>query len=139
MTINKYTLIFIFSILIFSSCENKRDDNEEFGGMWQLVKWQDSQSKILADENSRIFYCVRLNLMKFYIPSEENYYLSKFKRTSDSIYIYQVVSYINDSIVNLTELAKYGVPEDGGFKIEHLSSDKMILSSYNNRLLFRKY
>lgn len=140
--IRKHLYIFILcSIAILSSCENKRD-NDSLAGFWQMVAWYDNSGNIKATKSDNIFYSVQLTLMKFHCLNDEynDYYLSYFNHKGDSLIIYRPVKYVNDSIVSLTDLSRYGVPEDGGFKIEVLNSESLHLSSKETgKLIFRRY
>ena len=46
---------------------------------------------------------------------------------------------MEDSLVSLTDLARYGVPADGRFHIDVLTNDLMVLTSSEGTINFRKY
>lgn len=138
----KYIVCLILSIVMLSACDNKRDNNGDFGGYWQMVEWRDSFDEVVATKEDRIFYSVQLNLMKFHKITDNyyDYYLSYFNRTKDSLIVYRPVKFTNDSIVSLSDLARYGVPSDGRFHIDVLNEEHMQLSSPETGVLFfRKY
>lgn len=138
----KRLYIFILcSIVGLSSCDNKRD-NDSLAGFWQMVAWHDTNGTVKATKSDNIFYSVQLTLMKFHCLNDEynDYYLSYFNHKGDSLIVYRPVKYVNDSIVSLSELSRYGVPEDGGFKIDVLNSESLQLSSKTTgTLVFRRY
>lgn len=141
----KSAIIFLSTIIsvILSGCENKRDDNGDLGGMWQMTCWIDENgNQIYPTSNSRIYYKVRKNLFMLQrIPEGINdYHQAYFKKTSDSIFLYHIWHYPDDTIANTKEILQYGFPENGRLHIIKLSSDKMILNSGDSiKLTFRKY
>ncbi|MBQ7180434.1 MAG: lipocalin-like domain-containing protein [Bacteroidaceae bacterium] len=135
-------LISILMVLALSACENKRDDNGPLGGMWQLTEWRSPEGTTLATKADQIFYSVQLKLIELRDYNDGtwgDYYLAYFRQTPDSLIIYRPVNYAKDSLVSLRDLARYGVPADGRFRIEALNRDMMILSSPAGTINFRKY
>ena len=129
-------------LLALSACDNKRDHNGDLGGMWQLTEWRSPEGTTLATKADQIFYSVQLNLIRFRDYDDGtlgDYYLAYFRHTPDSLIVYRPVNYAKDSLVSLQDLARYGVPADGGFRIDALSHDMMILSSPTGTINFRKY
>lgn len=125
-----------------SACDNKRDHNGDLGGMWQLTEWRSPDGTTLATKEDQIFYSVQLNLIRFRDYNDGtwgDYYLAYFRHTPDSLIVYRPVNYAKDSLVSLQDLARYGVPADGGFRIDALSDNMMILSSPTGTINFRKY
>lgn len=138
----KYIACVILSVVMLSACDNKRDHNGDFGGYWQMVEWRDNYDEVVATKEDRIFYSVQLNLMKFQKITDNyyDYYLSYFNRTKDSLIVYRPVKFANDSLVSLSDLARYGVPSDGRFHVDVLNEEHMQLSSPETGVLvFRKY
>ncbi len=138
----KFILTSILLSLALSACENKRDHNGELGGMWQLTEWRSPSGTTLATKEDRIFYSVQLKLIEFRDYDDGtlgDYYLAYFRHTPDSLIVYRPVNYAKDSLVSLQDLARYGVPADGGFHIDALTDDMMILSSPSGTINFRKY
>ena len=139
----KYIFFFVavmVSAVIFSSCD-KLECNGALDGQWQLTEWKSPTGELLADKQARIFYNFQLQMMTFQIG--DKWQSSSFENTGTSLRVYDPLNYIGggrEEILPMTDLAKYGVPEDGIMKIEKLTSGTMILSS-NQRgtLTFRKY
>ena len=124
------------------SCENKRDHNGDLGGMWQLLEWRDAQGQVVKDKYSRIFYSVQLQLIRLRDHNDHgDYYQCYFRHTPDSLVIYRPTLYsAKDSLVDMSHLARFGVPSDGAFRIQVLNSDRMVLTSADTlTLVFRKY
>lgn len=143
--INMKKLIFFLGVICFSlswtACETKYDANGDLDGMWQMLRWYDKQTaEVVADKNDGIYYCVQLKLMKF-VTSENaiNYYLAYFNRQKDSLTIGKIVHYPTDSVCPMSVLEPFGVPADGRFHIDALTSDRMTLSTDAVELTFRKY
>lgn len=128
-------------VLLAGACETKYDQNGDLDGMWQMLRWEDTaDNRVHADKQDGIYYCFQLNLMKIWKSDNmQFYYLSKFTHKQDSLYIHEVYSYPGDSVRAIKDMAPYGVPSGGKFRIESLSSDKMTLSNGTTRLTFRKY
>ena len=134
-------LVLLLSAML-CSCENKRDHNGDLGGMWQLTEWRDAQNQVVKDKYSRIFYSVQLQLIRLRDYHDVgDYYQCYFRHTPDSLVIYRPTLYsAKDSLVSIGDLARYGVPADGGFRILVLNSDHMVLTSADTlTLTFRKY
>lgn len=124
------------------SCENKRDHNGDLGGMWQLLEWRNAQNQVVKDKHSRIFYSVQLQLIRLRDYHDAGqYYQCYFRHTPDSLIIYRPTYYsAKDSLVSMSDLLRFGVPADGGFRILSLHSDRMVLTSADTlTLVFRKY
>lgn len=131
--------LFVFVSNLFVCCD-KMDDNGAFGGMWQMTEWKHiPDGEILADKYSGIYWSVQLDLMQFGLGHTTGFFLARFKRTSDSLFIGTVYSRPNDDIVGYDAIAKYGVPNDGKFAIDKLSHSALVLRSKDAVLTFRKY
>ena len=78
------------------------------------------------------------------LPGEsESYFLTYYRQTSDSIIINKDKIFNNaerDTVFHdVSDIRKYGVPSNGRLHIDVLNSDKMVLSSEEGTLRFRKY
>ena len=121
----------------FTSCD-KVENNGKFAGMWQLTEWKHlPDGRIEKGKESRIYYCVQLDLMEF--RGAGSSYLSRFRRTADSLLIGTVYHGPKDDIVGYEELAKYGVPGNGKFALDKLTSTSLVLRSDTAQLTFRKF
>ena len=132
----------IILLLALSACDNKRDHNGDLGGMWQLTEWRSPDGTTLATKEDQIFYSLQLNLIRFRDYDDGtwgDYYLAYFRHTPDSLIVYRPVNYAKDSLVSLTDLARYGVPANGRFHIDVLTNDLMVLTSSEGAINFRKY
>ncbi len=120
------------------SCENMRDHNGDLGGMWQLLEWKKDTTVVATNEDG-IYYHFELKLMELRHLGDGYYYLARFTHTNDSLIVGEVYSQPFDSIVSISDLKKFGVPEDGRFHVDALSDSRMILSSEEGTMKFRKY
>lgn len=137
---NSITRILLVATLLLGmgSCD-KMEDNGNFAGLWYLNEWKSlPDGEIKADKQNRIFYAVQLDLMNFRGGGHGSY-LSRFRRTTDSLFIGTVYHGSKDEIVDITELAPFGVPADGKFAIDKLSKQTLVLRSDDAVLTFRKY
>lgn len=142
-----YCILALFLLALFSNCENKRDDSGTLGGMWQLVEWRNTDGSIVYDKpHTTIYYKIRSNLLMLQeLPGEsENYFLTYYHNTVDSIIINKPYKIVNnaelDTVLHPIEvLRKYGIPNNGRLHIDVLNSDKMVLSGEEGILRFRKY
>lgn len=142
MSLRKSSILLILLLLLtLFSCENKRDNNGDLGGNWQLLEWRDAQNQVVKDKTSRIFYAIHKNLFQFKDAAyyTNGYYLSYFKHTPDSLIFYHIVNYPTDTLATPEALAPYGVPESGRLHIDRLDADNMVLSEKDRVLVFRKY
>ncbi len=132
--------LFIITAVLFClfSCENMRDHNGDLGGMWQLLEWKRDTTVVATNEDG-IYYHFELKLMKLQHIGDGYHYLARFTHTHDSLIVGEVYSQPFDSIVSISELKKFGVPEDGRFHVDALSDSHMILSSEEGTMKFRKY
>ena len=124
------------------SCENKRDDNGDLGGMWQMTEWRDNAGEVVATQDDQIYLAFRNQLARFYkMPrGTVNYFLSYFRRDGDSIRFYHIVNYPTDTIGTNRELLPYGIASSAAMKIEKLSDERLILSNQETgRITYRKY
>lgn len=144
-----YSIVSLISLVLFASCENKRDNSGTLGGMWKLEKWEDpSTHNLLYNKpDTTIYYKIRSNVFMLQeLPGgADDYFLTYYHQTTDSIIINQPYKIVNnkDSVNNvlyvISDLKKYGIPGNGRLHIDLLNSDKMILSGEEGTLHFRKY
>jgi len=141
-----YSIIATLLLVLTASCENKRDDSGTLGGMWQLIEWRAADGSVAYDKpDTTLYYKVRNNLLMLQeLPGEsESYFLTYYRQTADSIIINTEKIFNNaerDTVChNVSDLRKYGVPANGRLHIDALTSDKMVLSSEEGTLRFRKY
>lgn len=133
------SVLAIATCLLTISCD-KVDDNGDLGGLWQLTEWKSlPDGEIKATKKQGIYYAVQLDLLKLNASGNGTFYLTRFKHTRDSLIIGTIYKRPDENIVPYTELARFGVPDDGGFAIERLTSHTLILRSKEARLTFRKY
>ena len=134
-------------LVLNTACENKWDDSGTLGGMWQLMEWRAADGSIVYNKpDTTIYYKIRSNLIVLQeLPGEtESYYLTYYHSTADSIIINKPYKIVNnaerDTVLHpIEDIRKYGFPHSGRLYIECLKSDKMVLSSEEGRLSFRKY
>ena len=134
-------LFLSFFTFFWTACETKYDMNGDLDGMWQMLRWYDKQNaQEHTDKSKKIYYCVQLKLMKFQkAEAPMNYYLAYFTHRNDSLILGKVVHYPTDSVCNFSALKTFGVPDNGKFSIDALSSERMVLSTDSIELTFRKY
>lgn len=142
-TIFKKTILLGLFLCSLISCENKRDINGDLDGMWQMTVWKDANNNTIKDKNGRIFYNIQLKLIQFRDFNDpgvnSSYVHAYFRHSPDSLIIFHPVNYGTGQVIPLSDLKKYGVPEDGGFHIDALNENNMILSSEEGTLYFRKF
>lgn len=159
ISISKLLLIYVSATLSLLSCEDFHENNGDFGGMWQLVEWRTTRpstgeiDSIAATNKDGFYYSIHQELIQFThirnteVSVSEDYrnpttfygrFYAYFKRTDTTLTIYNVVN-VNDEPREPKDLAKFGVPADGIFKIENLDNQIMMLSYEGNVLFFRKY
>lgn len=138
-----YLLTFLCLSGMLTGCENKRDDNGDLGGMWQMTRWTDKEGTVVytMQPDATIYYKVYNSLFMFQeLPSGiSHYFLSYFQTYGDSIRFEHLVNYPTDTLAGFHELARYGIPLDGKVRIKKLNSKNMILDSKAGTLYFRKY
>lgn len=140
----RYILLSILSTAFtFYSCD-KMDCNGDLDGQWQLIEWTSPTGDLIGGKEMQIYYNFQLQMVMFQKLSESTWQQrSSFEIQGCSIYIYNPIEYQgngHDKILPMDVLQKYGVPSDGIMKIEHLSTQKLILSNtQTGQLTFRKY
>lgn len=142
-----YCIVALLSLLLYSSCENKRDDSGTLGGMWQLVEWRNSDGSLAYDKpGTKIYYKIRNNILMLQeLPGEtETYFLTYYHLDDDYLVINQPYTIVRDAELDtiphtIEALHKYGIPSNGRLHIDVLESDKMVLTGEEGTLRFRKY
>lgn len=146
-----HIIIFALCTAILCSCGNYRDNNGDLGGMWQMTMWQTRSQQteqidsVVATNETGIYYSINRHIIEFKCVSENfNEYgdrvFGTFRHTPDSLILYGF-TYIapHDSIPADEVLRRYGIPADGAFRINTLTSSRMVLSNTDNIITFRKY
>lgn len=129
-------------MMMTAACDNKRDNNGDLGGMWQMTEWRDAGGNPVAGKESQIYICFRRELARFMqMPKGQTYYfLSKFNLDGDSIRFSHIVNYPTDTIGGPWELLPYGIASNAAMRIDVLESDRLIMSSKETgTLVYRKY
>lgn len=121
----------------FSACENKRDDNGDLGGMWQLTLWTDANGDTVATKGKMYFY-FQLDLMRVQ-RNGYNTYLARFSHQGDSLFVGAAYAEPYDELVSSDRLTPFGIPVNGRMHVDGLSDSRMQLSSPLGTLRFRKY
>ncbi|MCR4591699.1 MAG: lipocalin-like domain-containing protein [Bacteroidaceae bacterium] len=141
-----YYIVSLFFLALYPSCENKRDDSGTLGGMWQLVEWKATDGSIAYNKpDTTLYYKVRNNILMLQeLPGEsDTYFLTYYRQSEGNIIINPDKIFNNaelDKIAHpVDDLKKYGIPNSGCLHIDVLESDKMVLSSEEGTLRFRKY
>ena len=135
-----YIICACVSLLLFAACENKRDDNGDLGGMWQMTEWRDAQDSLLHS-NPGIYYCIHMNLLQFRPIDTSFVPTAHIRHTPDSLILLDVYDTARkDSVaVTFAQLSHFAIPLSGGFRISHLDADHLTLRSESATLHFRKY
>ncbi len=146
MCTNKFfkPIFMAFMSVLFFSCD-KIDCNGDLDGQWQMIEWISPSGELVGNNEMQIYYSFQLQMMGFQRLSATNNgrQRSSFEIKGSVIRIYDPIEYKgngHDNILSMDVLSRYGVPLDGLMEIEHLSSQKMVLSSTEKgQLTFRKY
>ena len=135
--------ILVAAVMSLTSCD-KWDCNGDLDGMWQLTEWRDKDNNIKATKEDLIFYSFQLQMASFRKQSDGDFYMSSMLEVSpDQIRIYNPAVYGgdgHDKIKEMSRLSIVGVPEDGIFLIQVLTSSMMELKTNGEEtLVFIKY
>ena len=141
---NIFKQIFIAFISMLSFSCDKVDCNGHLDGQWQMIEWTSPSGELVGNSEMQIYYSFQLQMMMFQKLSESlGQQRASFENQSFAIRIYDPIEYQgngHDRILPMNVLSRYAVPSDGIMKIEHLTSQKMVLySTEKGRLTFRKY
>ena len=130
--------------MVMTGC-NKKDCNGDLDGMWQLTEWRDKDNVVKATKQDMIFYSFQLQMACFRKRNGDDLLLhnTSLKVSPEQVYIYDPVEYMgdgHDKVQPMSVLSPYGVPEDGIFLIQVLTSSTMQLRTNGQDVLtFRKY
>lgn len=142
-------------MLLTLSCEDFHENNGPLGGMWQLTQWctrshATGQIDSLVANNlyndptvpnkRKLYYCIHREDIQFQDATRDAryYFFASFRHTPDSLIIGTVVNK-KDSLCHYSDLREFGVPASGRFHIDVLNSEKLVLSTPQDVLIFRKY
>jgi hypothetical protein len=152
-------LLILTLLLFFCSCENKWPDNGDLDGMWQLmtIERNDSLKQVKQD---KLYWSIRSNLVQLSCIDGDKKY-SHFRKLGSTLTLYDLCYYSNNATAEDNNewimpadahvLARWGIepyaatenymngPLMQTFRIENLSSSKMILKAENYKLIFRKF
>lgn len=142
------TIIIMWAVMLFASCELERSDNGDFDGYWQWTSVDTLATGGSLDmRSSLIFWAVGGDLLEIIDNSDnsdnEDVYF-RFNLSGDSLVLYNpVIDERDSSDIELTDyslLLPYAITTiPASFYVDHLSGSKMILLSPLYRLSFRKY
>lgn len=137
----RYVLI-VFLIGVFASCEVHTSNNGDLDGYWQMVQMDSVVSgKVTNMKGSGIFYAVYVHLLQ--VQGAGTQVSFRFKHSGDSLELYSPYADYgqNDQPVeDVSVIRPYGINHlHEVFHVDALSSSKMILSTQEVRLYFRKY
>ncbi len=135
------TLLLSMALALTLTACDKVDENGDLGGMWQLLSQtrRDAPDVAVRTADDRIFFSFRNELLKTQCMSENEYFLSLFRHHGDSIFLDSSYAVPGDSLVSPEALARYGVDATGRFRVESLTSERLVLSNAESVLTFRKY
>ena len=124
---------------VLGGCESWRETAGDIAGMWQMTEWRDANNQAMPLNEGELYYCFQLRLLKFQTRGRNNYYLSYFTHTGDSLIVGKTIYWPAEEERPLSELEYMGVPADGRFHVAVLNGDKLVLSSSAGTLSFRRY
>ena len=138
-----YILALIAVIMTMASC-NKWDCNGDLDGMWQMTEWMDKDGVVKATKEDMIFYSFQLQMASFRKQSGEQFFIrTSMVATPEQIRIYDPIEYAgngHDNVLPMSILSVVGVPQDGIFEVQVLTSSTMQLKTNKQDILtFRKY
>lgn len=138
--IKYFTIILLIGF--FTSCEVHTSNNGDLDGNWQMVQMDSVVSgKVTNMKGSGIFYAVYVHLLQVHGAGTQISF--HFKHSGDSLELYSPYADYgqNDQPVeDVSVLKPYGINRlREVFHVDALSSSKMILSTQEVRLYFRKY
>jgi hypothetical protein len=136
----------LFPLLLLSSCELHVSDNGQLDGWWQLTQVDTLATNGSAPmKESKLFWAVQgrmLEMQNMEVGGPN--VIFRFSLSHDTLRVWDPICdnrSISDSIVtDLTTLRPYGVLHLADtFRVEALTSDKMLLRNRAYRLHFRAY
>lgn len=140
--------IFLFFVVLLSSCETTSSENGELDNMWYLTTVDSlSNGKTVDYRPKRIFWSFQGTLMQTNcVDRMGSFYMYRFENRGEllivkSPFIYDRVH--GDSLITeetLDRIRMYGVNSlTDTFKIEDIGNSRMILKDSRLRLHFEKY
>ncbi len=142
----KWAAAALLALTLLSSCELETSDNKKLDGYWRLQQVDTiATGGVNAMQGKRIFWAFQHKLLLLRDIDGKTYNcLSRFERQGDNLLLSQPYRYDRehgDEPLTSTELLQpYGVNElNEHFRIDKLSSSKMVLSSPKLRLHFVKF
>jgi len=152
-------LLYIMVLALATSCQ-KEDINGPLDGMWQLTSLERRSTKeILLDKQDQIYWHFKLQLMKaeqighdpvlltFRYTGNELRLLEARQRPKENLVGAAVPTTVPDpdavggekTVVGFAAVKRLAIPESGLLHIESVSDDRMVLTSGDSLLTFRKY
>lgn len=151
--------LYIMVLALATSCQ-KEDINGPLDGMWQLTSLERRSTKeVLLDKQNQIYWHFKLQLMKADIIGHDPILLT-FRHTGNDIRLLEarqrpkenlvgaaVPTTVPDpdaeggekTVVGFAAVKRFAIPESGLIHIESVSDDRMVLTSGDSLLTFRKY
>ena len=141
-------LSFLFTAVLFTSCDIETSDNGDLDGFWHLERVDTLSTGGSTDlSQAKLFWSFEVKLMALQGGSDR-FYL-RFNQTSDSLTVlspyYNRGHEENDStgdipVTDPTAMSQYGIDSlEVHYKKEALSGSKMVLRSRRLRLYFKKF
>ena len=133
-TLSVLMIVSVF-VLVVTACDNKRDSSD-FAGQWQLLEWRDASGNVKATKESGIYYKFQLKLLQL-----DYYHFCRYYLRPDSIILETAFynEYNTDTPIPFEDIANFGIPSDGKFRITMPDNDRMVLSGKSGVLSFRRY
>lgn len=151
--------LYIMVLALATSCQ-KEDINGPLDGMWQLTSLERRSTKeVLLDKQNQIYWHFKLQLMKaeqighdpvlltFRYTGNELQLLEARQRPKEDLVGAAVPTTVPDpdaeggkkTVVGFAAVKRLAIPESGRLQIESISDDRMVLTSGDSLLTFRKY
>ena len=146
--IHKRVLLILFAMLSFCSCsiDLETSDNGDLDGYWHMQSVDSLENGNRLDYSDNImFWAVQVRLIEVRDRSDVlGAYLLQFNHIGDSLFLSNPRK--NDKntgdpvVEDVDKLRPFGINELGEhFKIEQLTSSKMVLKSKTLRISFKKF
>jgi len=140
-----YSIFLFLAVCLFSSCELEMSDNGKLDGYWHLEKISSVSSSDTTDlSQMKRFWAFQNHLLYLSeIDGTANEFIMHFSYEGQTVSIYDV--HYNDrdngdpELTDASLLAPYGIESlQQTFQVEKLTSNKLILTSENQKLSFTK-
>lgn len=140
--------IFLFFVVLLSSCETTSSENGELDNMWYLTTVDSlSNGKTVDYRPKRIFWSFQGTLMQTNcVDSMNQFYMYRFEKKDGQLIVKSPFKYdrvtddcmITEETLDIIRL--YGVNSlTDTFKIEAIGNSRMVLKDNRLRLHFEKY